>query len=169
MINFRRQVIALLPRLRRYARALLRGDIEAAEDLVQDCVERALVKSDYWRRGTDLRAWLFTIMHNLYVNYVQRKDNGPQFVDIDTEPVEQSTAGPEQYIFLAELQAALDELPPDQHEIILLVALEGLRYHEVAQILGIPEGTVMSRLARARQRMRERVLIDKGLPLRRVK
>jgi RNA polymerase sigma-70 factor (ECF subfamily) len=169
MISFRRQVVALLPRLRRYSRALLRGDIEAAEDLVQDCVERALVKSHYWHRGTNLRAWLFTIMHNLHVNHVQRQANGPEFVEIDTETAAHPTAGSEQHVFLTDVQTALDELPPDQREIILLVALEGLRYQEVAQILGIPEGTVMSRLGRARQRMREQVLIGKGLHLKRVK
>ncbi len=159
-----------IPRLRRYARALLRGDTLAADDLVQDCLERALSRLHRWRQGSDLRAWLFTIMHNLYVNQVRRASNGPQFVvlpDDEIGPIDPGTA--ERSTELRELHHAVAALSPDQREILLLVSLEGLRYHEVATILGIPEGTVMSRLSRARKQLRATLGEDRPQGLRRVK
>lgn len=164
------RVVEYIPRLRRYARALMRGDALAADDLVQDCLERALGRLHRWQRGSDLRAWLFTIMHNVYVNQVRRAANGPQFVELpEDDPPDSAPAGVESGIVLAELQRALDWLAPDQREILLLVGLEGLRYQEVAAILGIPEGTVMSRLSRARQQLRQVLSHEQSPSLRRVK
>ncbi len=164
------RVVEQIPRLRRYARALLRGNTPAADDLVQDCLERALGRLHFWRSGSDLRAWLFTIMHNLYVNQLRRNHSGPQFVELlEEESTVAAPGGAESATTLRELQRALDGLPAEQREVLLLVALEGLRYQEAATILGIPVGTVMSRLARARQQLRQQLAQERDGPLRRVK
>ncbi|MCB1790136.1 MAG: sigma-70 family RNA polymerase sigma factor [Gammaproteobacteria bacterium] len=164
------QIVALIPRLRRYARVLLRGDTIAADDLVQDCLERALDRLGRWRPGTDLRAWLFTIMHNLYVNQVRRAGAAPRFVALPEQYDEPAGAArAERCTELDELQRAINSLSDQQREILVLVSLEGLRYREVAAVLGVPEGTVMSRLSRARQQLRTLLEEDEPHRLRRVK
>jgi len=147
-------IIEHIPRLRRYARALVYGDALAADDLVQDCLARALSRAHYWKQGTDLRAWLFTIMHNINVNHVRRHSNGPQFVTLPEELPTNNDATAEKKLELRDLSQAIAELPIEQREVLLLVSLEGLRYSEVAEIMEIPEGTVMSKLSRARQKLR---------------
>jgi RNA polymerase sigma-70 factor (ECF subfamily) len=160
-----------IPRLRRYARALIRGDLSRADDLVQDCLERAWTRWHLWRRGSDLRAWLFTIMHNLYVNDLRRYRDGPGFVSLgsDHDNIAMDGTRTEETLVLDDLHAAIGTLPPDQREVILLVSLEGLRYEQVAQVLAIPVGTVMSRLSRARQQLRTRLTEPRGPRMRRVK
>jgi RNA polymerase sigma-70 factor, ECF subfamily len=149
-----RQVVEQIPRLRRYARALT-GDGVAADDLVQDCLERALSRLHRWRRGSDLRAWLFTIMHHLYVNSVRRRMGGPGFVPLaDGLELPSVAATQELTLEIGDLDAGLAALPPEQREVLLLVGLEEMRYDQVASVLGIPVGTVMSRLHRARERLR---------------
>jgi RNA polymerase sigma-70 factor (ECF subfamily) len=166
----RELVIEHIPRLRRYARALMKNDSQAADDLVQDCLERALNRLHSWRQGSDLRAWLFTIMHNLYVNQVRRSSNGPQFVEMPEHDAGPSTgSNAESGLELRDLHRGVAALPPDQREILLLVSLEGLRYSEVASILDIPEGTVMSRLSRARKQLRNLMTLEANTQLRRVK
>ena len=163
------EILEQIPRLRRYARALT-GDADRADDLVQDCLTRGLSRLRLWRRGSDLRAWLFTIMHNLYANEQRRLRRTPTIVPI-TEAVEPPGKDMplDDSLQLVELQAALGRLPPEQREVLLLVALEGMRYEDVARILRIPAGTVMSRLHRARERLR-RALNDESKPgLRSVK
>ena len=170
MTNRRERIVEFIPRLRRYARALLKNDVLAADDLVQDCLERALSRLHYWQQGSDLRAWLFTIMHNLYVNQVRRQSNGPQFVELPANEAGLVDPGKsESKVELRDLHRGVAALSPDQREILLLVSLEGLRYQEVATILGIPEGTVMSRLSRARKQLRVMLNGDDGATLRRVK
>ena len=162
------QIAELTPQLRRYARVLLRGDILQADDLVQDCIERGLQRAGLWQRGTNLRAWLFTIMHNLYVNQVKRQVNGPDFVALD-ETERDTHQQAESDLAVKDIQQALDNLPADQREIILFVSIEGMKYQEVAKILDIPEGTVMSRLSRARKQLRASLTGEKQHSLRRVK
>ncbi len=170
MTNQRERIVEHIPRLRRYARALLKNDILAADDLVQDCLERALSRLHYWRQGSDLRAWLFTIMHNVFVNQVRRQSNGPQFVELPVDEVGLvDPARTERDVELRDLHRGVAALSVDQREVLLLVSLEGLRYQEVASILGIPEGTVMSRLSRARKQLRTKLNRDDGPILRRVK
>ena len=152
------QVVALIPRLRRYARALV-GERAAADDLVQDTLERALNKFHLWKRGTDLRAWLFTVMHNVYVN--QLRATRPAAPLDDEMPELAQPARETDTLVLRDLDAAIRRLPPDQREVLLLVALEEMSYDEAAGALGIPIGTVMSRLARARAQL-ERVLARAG-------
>lgn len=169
MNELEQRVVEYIPRLRRYARVLLRGNVQAADDLVQDCLERALSRLHRWRAGTDLRAWLFTIMHNVFVNQVRQSSNGPQFVELGEEDHKSGTTTAESDVTLRELQCAVASLSPDQREILVLVSLEGLRYQEVAEILGIPEGTVMSRLSRARNQLRTTLATGQSSALRRIK
>ena len=146
------QLLTWLPRLRRYARALV-NNRDDADDLVQDTLERAWAKASLWRGVADMRAWLFSIMHNLHVDGVRRPKLHTVTMDDDTPEVPVAPTQGERLAVL-DLQAALDLLPVEQREILLLVALEDMAYAEVAQALGIPIGTVMSRLSRGRERLR---------------
>ena len=142
-----------IPQLRRYARALT-GDYTAAEDLVQDTLERAWKRIGLWRLGSDLRAWLFTIMHNLHVNQLKadsRQQGQPPeqaTLDLSVRPTQ------EDRLELRDLNKALRKLSNEQREVLLLVGLEQMSYEEVAKVLGIPIGTVMSRLSRGRDQLR---------------
>jgi RNA polymerase sigma factor (sigma-70 family) len=146
------ELLTWVPRLRRYARALA-GNRDDADDLVQDTLERAWAKSALWRGVADMRGWLFSIMHNLHVDGVRRPRVATQAIDDDTPEVAMAPTQGERLAVL-DLQAALDQLPVEQKEILLLVALEDMAYAEVAKALGIPIGTVMSRLSRGRERLR---------------
>lgn len=146
------QLLTWVPRLRRYARALV-GNRDDADDLVQDTLERAWVKSAMWRGVTDMRAWLFGIMHNLHVDGVRRPKLHTVVLDEDTPEIPVSSTQGDRLAVL-DLQAALERLPVEQREIVLLIALEDLSYAEVATTLGIPIGSVMSRLSRGRERLR---------------
>jgi RNA polymerase sigma-70 factor (ECF subfamily) len=149
-----------LPGLRRYARALT-GDSCAADDLVQDTLERACAKWRLWIPGTDLRAWLFTVMHNLYLN--QRRGDRFASAAVDLADVEHELPAPASRRDDAlDLDRCLRRLPADQRAVLLLVTLEDMGYQEAARVLGVPVGTVMSRLSRARIRLRE--LMDGAAP-----
>lgn len=143
-----------IPRLRRYARALTR-DINAADDLVQDCLARALGKVHLWQKGTDLRAWLFTILHNQYVNHVRRAVREGAAVGLsDTEPMLTTAPSQSKRLELRDLERAIARLPEEQRSVLLLVGLEGMRYEEVAAVLDVPVGTIRSRLSRGRETLR---------------
>jgi RNA polymerase sigma-70 factor (ECF subfamily) len=146
-----RSLIALIPRLRRYARALV-GDRAAADDLVQDTLERAWAKLHLFREGTDLRAWLFTVMHNVHVNRIRAARPTDALDDEMPELAQRAAQG--DALLVRDLDRAIAALPATQREVLLLVALEDLSYEEAARVLGIPIGTVMSRLARAREKLR---------------
>jgi RNA polymerase sigma-70 factor, ECF subfamily len=155
-----REIEAEIPRLRRYARALTR-DVAVADDLVQDCLARALGKLHLWQTGTDLRAWLFTILHNQYVNYVRRSVREGAAVGLsDSEPLLTRAPQQGQRLELRDLERAIAKLPEEQQSAILLVGLEGMRYEEVAAVLGVPVGTIRSRLSRGREALRKLVGID---------
>jgi RNA polymerase sigma-70 factor (ECF subfamily) len=146
-------IIEHVPHLRRYARALT-GDLASAEDLVQDTIERGWKRMGLWRPGSNLRAWLFTIMHNLYVNQLKaghlRTSTGAEqhAHDVSVPPPQ------ENQLELIDLNRALQRLPHEQREVVLLIGLEQLSYSEAAKILGVPIGTVMSRLSRGREQLR---------------
>jgi RNA polymerase sigma-70 factor (ECF subfamily) len=143
-----------IPRLRRYARALTRAP-DRADDLVQDTLVRALTKGQLWQPGTDIRAWLFTIMHNQHVNTVRRGVREAAAVDLDhLSYALVATTDPTSSRQLRELDCALARLPDEQREVVLLVGLEGVSYEDAAQILGVPIGTVRSRLSRGRETLR---------------
>lgn len=155
-----REIEAEIPRLRRYARALTR-DVAVADDLVQDCLTRALGKLHLWQKGTDLRAWLFTILHNQYVNYVRRCVREGAAVGLtDNEPLLTRAPQQGQQLELRDLERAIAQLPEEQRSAILLVGLEGMRYEEVAAVLGVPVGTIRSRLSRGREALRKLVGIE---------
>jgi RNA polymerase sigma-70 factor, ECF subfamily len=142
-----------IPRLRRYARALT-GERAIADDLVQDTLERAWNKLHLWRRGSDLRAWLFTIMHNVYVNQLRSRTAHP-LVPLDEDDINLPERPTQTDLLeIRDLDVALRKLSDEQREVLLLIALEQLSYEEAAKALGIPIGTVMSRLSRARDRLR---------------
>src|SRR6185312_906793 len=154
MTDLCRKIEAEIPRLRRYARALTR-DAVATDDLVQDCLVRGLAKQHLWKEGTDLRAWLFTILHNQYVNQVRRSvREGAAVAVSETEPSLTHAADQGKRLELRDLDRALAKLPDEQRTVILLVGLEGMRYEAVADIIGVPVGTVRSRLSRGREALR---------------
>ena len=154
MSDFRDLIEREIPRLRRYARALTRS-ADRADDLVQETLLRAVAKAHLWQQGTDIRAWLFTIMHNQYVNMVRRAIREEATIDIEQMSSSLvATTDPTASRQLRELERALGRLPGDQREVILLVGLEGLSYEAAAQILGVPVGTVRSRLSRGRDALR---------------
>jgi RNA polymerase sigma-70 factor (ECF subfamily) len=162
-MRVRPDLIEHLPRLRRYARALT-GDPNRADDLVQDTLERALAKLDLWQPGSDLRAWLFTLMHNLFVNQIRvRRPQETVMEEALDEPV---SGGQMEALAARDIHAALARLPEEQREVLLLVGLEQFGYAEAAQVLGVPTGTVMSRLSRARERMRQMLAGEPAVKLK---
>jgi len=167
--NIDQDIVAYIPRLRRYAQALVKDHSVMVDDLVQDSLERALARSHQFREGTDLRAWLFTIMHNVYANQIRRISNGPSFVELPETIDEMTTDTSTLKLELRDLQQAISELPLEQRKILLLVTLEGLPYQQVADMLGIPVGTVMSKLSRTRQHLRKLSHRDDAPHLRRIK
>jgi len=154
-MNEAERLIELIPRLRRYARALV-GDRASADDLVQDTLERAWAKLHLYRRGTDLRAWLFTLMHNVHVNKVRATRVTDTLEDELPELAQRASQG--DALLLRDLDRAIARLPSEQRAVLLLVTLEEMSYEEVARALGIPIGTVMSRLSRAREKLRMMML-----------
>ncbi|PNG25267.1 RNA polymerase sigma factor [Methylocella silvestris] len=157
-----------IPALRRYAFALIR-DHDGADDLVQDCLERALSRWYLRRSDGDLRAWLFAIMRNHYIDgYRGRKRRGPH-VALDEARELSVPAGQDRGLEAREAMAALDQLPEEQKSLLLLIGVEDLSYEEAARALGVPVGTVMSRLSRARQRLRAMLETGPTTYLRRIK
>lgn len=154
-------ILTELPRLRRYARAMV-GNRAAADDLVQDTLERAWSRLAQWQVGSDLRAWLFGIMHNLRVDQLRRPG-------LNTQPMGEEEfevpirATQSDHLELSDLEVALARLPEEQRAVLLLVALEEMSYEEVARTLEIPLGTVMSRLSRGRERLR--LILNGGQPV----
>jgi RNA polymerase sigma factor (sigma-70 family) len=149
------RLVDLIPRLRRYARALV-SDRASADDLVQDTLERAWSKLHLYRRGTDLRAWLFTVMHNVHVNKVRATRATDSLDDEMPELAQRAAQG--DGLVVRDLDRSIALLPADQRSVLLLVTLEEMSYEEVARTLGIPMGTVMSRLSRAREKLRAMML-----------
>jgi len=154
-MNEAERLVELIPRLRRYARALV-GDRASADDLVQDTLERAWAKLHLYRRGTDLRAWLFTVMHNVHVNKVRATRVTDTLEDELPELAQRASQG--DALLVRDLDRAIARLPTEQRAVLLLVTLEEMSYEEVARALDIPIGTVMSRLSRAREKLRMMML-----------
>ena len=148
------QIEALIPRLRRYARAMVH-DTVAADDLVQDCLVRALGKIHLWERGTDLRAWLFTILHNQHISLARQAARQRDIIELQKYKPG-SAPSPSQMVTLElrDLKRAIARLPEEQRSVILLDGLEGMRYEEVASIVNLPVGTVRSRVSRGRETLR---------------
>ena len=154
-MNEAERLVELIPRLRRYARALV-GDRATADDLVQDTLERAWAKLHLYRRGTDLRAWLFTVMHNVHVNRVRATRPTDPLEEEMPELAQRASQG--DALLVRDLDRAISRLPDEQRAVLLLVTLEEMSYETVARSLDIPIGTVMSRLSRAREKLRAMML-----------
>ena len=155
MSSFLDEIEGSVPALRRYARALTRN-ADRADDLVQDCLERALRKRGLFQPTGPLQAWLYRILLNVYRNGLRQTRRRGDHVSIDALLIEPSVAAPQPgRIALAEMSRAIDQLPDEQREALLLVVLEGVTYEEAASILEIPAGTLMSRLSRARTALRQ--------------
>lgn len=154
MSEVRHLIVEQIPHLRRYARALV-GDRAQAEDLVQDCLERAWSRMHLWKTGTNIRAWLFTILHNIHLNAARKHRNGPSLasVTIDSTPMPVRPTQ-EDGLEVLSLWKAFARLPETQRAPILLIALEDMSYEEAAAVLDIPVGTLMSRIHRGRERLR---------------
>jgi RNA polymerase sigma-70 factor, ECF subfamily len=155
-----------IPRLRRYARYLVR-DVDRADDLVQECLTRAVAKIDSWTEGTNLRAWLFVILKNCHINEIRH--NQRMVVDNDLSADHQALAMPasqDAHMALREVREAYLTLSEEHREVLLLVAIEGMQYEEAAVVLEVPLGTVRSRLSRARQALRDALGESDSVPPR---
>jgi len=169
-MDFRTQLAGELPYLRRFARALA-GDAALADDLVQDCLERALIKRHLYDPARPLRAWLYAVLRNLHISGLRRNGRSTVVKTVDDLTGGEDAVAPtqEERLSVSSIATALDRLTPQHREVIVLVGLEEMSYQDVAGILGVPVGTVMSRLSRAREHLRT-ILEDRGhTVLRRVK
>lgn len=159
MSSFLEEMERCIPALRRYARTL-RPNQSDADDLVQDCLERALLKRRLWVRKSSMRAWLFTLLHNINVNNIRYQSKYPPTKKVDYDiphyqPPEKSD------VLVSDIEKCLNQLHPHHRQVLLLVVVEGFSYKEVSKIVKIPIGTVMSRISRARENMR--ILIEGNL------
>ena len=153
-------IAAEIPRLRRYARALV-GNISDADDLVQDALERALDRIGLWKEGESPRRWLFTIVHNIHIDHMRERARRPFHTELSPELADPVARGTDT-VTAHEISAALQALPQEQRQVVLLVGMEGLSYKETAAILDIPIGTVMSRLARGRDKLKDLIGSETG-------
>ena len=150
--EFSQQIVALLPRLRRFARGLT-SSVDEGDDLVQSAVERALQRADQFEAGSRLDSWMYRILQTLWIDRLRRRKHGAIGVDpadLAEHPGGDATQEMESRLHLAEVRRAIARLPAEQRIVLLLVTVEGVAYREAAEILNLPLGTVMSRLARAR-------------------
>jgi RNA polymerase sigma-70 factor (ECF subfamily) len=163
--SFSDQLIAVLPRLRRFARGLARSAVEA-DDLVQAACERALARAHQFQEGTRFDSWMFRIVQTIWIDQIRardvRKEEGEAVEERlgSDEPVRRVEAR----LALSEVRRAVDRLPADQRAVLMLVTVDGLSYKEAAEVLQVPVGTVMSRLARARMALQARLDAAAGLP-----
>lgn len=148
-------ILAEIPRLRRYARALLR-EPDRADDLVQDTLERALDHLDNWRTGESPRRWLFTIMHHLFIDQVRKAARRGEQALLPLDSAEALAEPASQFDQVAALDIldALQAISAERRAALLIVGVEGFSYAEAANVLGIPAGTLMSRIARGREELR---------------
>ncbi|WP_404421085.1 RNA polymerase sigma factor [Thalassospira australica] len=156
-----------IPHLRRFARSLVR-DQDRADDLVQDCLERAIRKQHLWHSTGSVRSWMFRMLYNLFLNQ-KRAQRSETSVDDVSDAQLSVPARQEKRAVCRDIGDALELLVPEQKAVILLVALEGVTYDEASEILGIAVGTVRSRLSRGRDHLRSLYSGDANVQLRRVK
>jgi RNA polymerase sigma-70 factor, ECF subfamily len=159
--RFSDQLIAVLPRLRRFAAGLTRSATEA-DDLVQAACERALAREHQFQEGTRFDSWMFRIVQTIWIDQLRARDIRREDGDVAEERLgsDEPVRRVEARLALAEVRRAVSQLPPDQRSVLMLVTVEGLSYKQAADVLGVPIGTVMSRLARARTALQQ--LLDSG-------
>lgn len=167
MPDFALLLVQEIPALRRYARALARDPVRA-DDLVQDCLERAVSRQAMWRQEGSLRSWLYAILYNQFANQVRRSKRQPDAAPLEAAPDPARPASQMVQTEMAQVAQAMDQLSDQHRDVLVLVAVEGMTYLEASDVLDVPIGTVMSRLARARERLRA-LLEDGAGSLRRIK
>ena len=162
--RFGDQLIAVLPRLRRFARGLA-GSVAEADDLVQAACERALARAHQFQEGTRFDSWMFRIVQTIWIDQLRARDVRKEDGDVAEERL--GTDAPvrriEARLALNEVRQAVELLPPDQRATLMLVTVEGLSYKEAAEVAGVPVGTIMSRLARARVALQQQLDADGGV------
>jgi RNA polymerase sigma-70 factor (ECF subfamily) len=161
MTGFSQQLVELVPRLRRFARALTRSDADS-DDLTQAAIEKALVHGASWQPGTRLDSWLFRIAQNLWRDELRAHRRRAEPLEEETLAGEDGRVSFQRQLEVRDVARAFDKLPEEQRVVMALVVLEGMRYQEAAHTLGVPVGTVMSRLARARSCLAAVVSGDRG-------
>lgn len=148
--------------LRRYAMALSGNSVEA-DDLVQECLARALSRAHVWAKVRDHRAYLFTILHNIYVDgVIRQRRQGIQVPIEDATPILRALPNQQERLEIRDLKRGLAALPDTHRSVVLLVGLEGMSYRQTADILGVPIGTIMSRLSRGREMLRRHMNNDQN-------
>jgi RNA polymerase sigma-70 factor, ECF subfamily len=162
--QFRRDMVVLVPKLRRFARSLV-GHVQDADDLVQAACEKALRNADQFRAGTRMDSWMYRIIQNLWLD--DRRRDRTRGTAVDPDDAYLSDEGkaaqlPEDRMMLAQTRAAMLTLPEGQREVLSLIAIEGLSYKETAEVLDLPIGTVMSRLSRAREALLPKLGLSEG-------
>ena len=164
--NFSDQLIAVLPRLRRFARGLT-GSATEADDLVQAACERALTREHQFQEGTRFDSWMFRIVQTIWIDQLRARDVRKEGGDVEDERMGSDAAvrSVEARLALAEVRRAVQHLPAEQRNVLMLVTVEGLSYKEAAEVAGVPVGTIMSRLARARVALQQQ--LDSGAGVRR--
>lgn len=162
---FREDVAAMMPHLRAFARSLTSGDVHLADDLVQDTVLNALQAQDQFTPGTNLKAWMFTILRNRFRSLITRKHVTAEIPDDDLEKKWLTPAHQESVVEVTAFRRAFRELSPAHREVLVLVGVHGLSYEQVAEICGCEVGTVKSRVNRARNLLKK-MLLDDALPIR---
>jgi RNA polymerase sigma-70 factor (ECF subfamily) len=168
-MDFARELEPHIPALRRYAWAMVR-ERQAADDLVQDCLERALGRWHMRRDDANARAWLFAILRNLFLNTLRQRKRRGGHVGVEAlEELPAADGGGERALIAKDALAVLDTLPEEQRALLLLIGVEELSYQEAAEVFGVPIGTIMSRLSRARAQLRRAIDSGERVALRRVK
>lgn len=165
--NIRAGMVELLPRLRRFAYSLT-GNRDQADDLVQETCARALARVDQWQPGTRLDSWMYRIAQNIWLDRCRSNAIRGESVDLDTQEHVSGSDGrdvTESRLTLGAVNASIAQLPPDQRILVGLVCIEGLSYKEAANVLEVPIGTVMSRLARARKALHDALFAEPAAPL----
>lgn len=162
--RFSDELIAVLPRLRRFARGLA-GSASEADDLVQAACERALAREHQFQEGTRFDSWMFRIVQTIWIDQLRARDVRKEGGDVEDERVGSDAAvrSIEARLALAEVRRAVDRLPAEQRNVLMLVTVEGLSYKEAAEVAGVPVGTIMSRLARARIALHQQLESGGGL------
>lgn len=167
MTDARERMIQEIPSLRRYARFLVR-EADYADDLVQECLARAVANIERWQPGTNMKGWLVVMLRNIFINDIKRRRHRPLLTfDGSIEQIGGSAhGGQEERVHLDDVQRAFNRLTRDHREVLLLIAVEGLQYEEAAAILNVPIGTVRSRISRARESLRELLAGRAEMPAR---
>ncbi|MGH7046223.1 MAG: RNA polymerase sigma factor [Stellaceae bacterium] len=167
-VRFGDQLIAILPRLRRFARGLT-GSASEADDLVQAACERALARRHQFQEGTRFDSWMFRIVQTIWIDQLRSRQVRKEDAALSEERLgsDEPVRRAEARLALSEVRSALDHLPPEQRAVLLLVTVDGLSYKEAAEIVQVPIGTIMSRLARARMALQ--LCLESGGAMRRSK